>query len=237
LGSAALMRRAVVQAIHHAGHRSAFQKRLIDQPMMENVLADLAVESEAALWLSFRAAAALDASGRDEHERVLNRVLAPIAKYWVCKRAPVVTAEAMECHGGNGFVEDHVMARLYRDAPVNGLWEGSGNVICLDVLRAFAREPEAVEVLRAEIGLARGAHAALDAWLAAAPPALVEGNARRVVEHYAVGMMASLLLRYAPGAVAAAFCETRLRGDYGMAFGTLPEGVKRREILERNVLV
>jgi putative acyl-CoA dehydrogenase len=237
LGSAALMRQAVTQAIHHAGHRSAFQKRLIDQPMMENVLADLAVESEAAMWLSFRAAAALDASGRDETERVLNRVLAPIAKYWVCKRAPVVTAEAMECHGGNGFVEDHVMARLYRDAPVNGLWEGSGNVICLDVLRAFAREPEAVEVLRAEIGLARGAHAALDAWLAAAPPALVEGNARRVVEHYAVGMMASLLLRYAPGAVAAAFCETRLRGDYGMAFGTLPEGVKRREILERNVLV
>jgi putative acyl-CoA dehydrogenase len=237
LGSAALMRQAVTQAIHHAGHRSAFQKRLIDQPMMENVLADMAVESEAAMWLSFRAAAALDASGRDETERVLNRVLAPIAKYWVCKRAPVVTAEAMECHGGNGFVEDHVMARLYRDAPVNGLWEGSGNVICLDVLRAFAREPEAVEVLRAEISLARGAHAALDAWLATEAPALAEGNARRVVEHYAVGMMASLLLRYAPGAVAVAFCETRLRGDYGMAFGTLPEGVKRREILERNVLV
>jgi putative acyl-CoA dehydrogenase len=233
LGSAALMRQAVTQAIHHAGHRSAFQKRLIDQPIMENVLADLAVESEAAMWLSLRAAAALDAAKRDENERVLNRVLAPIAKYWVCKRAPVVTAEAMECHGGNGFVEDHVMARLYRDAPVNGLWEGSGNVICLDVLRAFAREPDGLRVLRAEIGLARGAHVTMDAWLAAVPPALVEGNARRVVEHYAVGMMASLLLRHAPGAVAEAFCETRLGGDYGMAFGTLPDGVRRREILGR----
>ena len=236
LGSAALMRQAVREAIHHAGHRSAFQKRLIDQPVMENVLADLAVEAEAAMWLSFRAAAALDAAERDENERVLNRVLAPIAKYFVCKRAPVVTAEAMECHGGNGFVEDHVMARLYRDAPVNGLWEGSGNVICLDVLRAFAREPEGVRVLQAEIGQARGTHAAMDTWLETEAPALVEGNARRVMEHYALGMMASLLLRYAPGPVAEAFCATRLNGDYGMAFGTLPNWVRRREILERNVL-
>jgi putative acyl-CoA dehydrogenase len=236
LGSAALMRQAVREAIHHTGHRSAFQKRLIDQPVMENVLADLAVEAEAAMWLSFRAAAALDAAKRDEKERVLNRVLAPIAKYWVCKRAPVVTAEAMECHGGNGFVEDHVMARLYRDAPVNGLWEGSGNVICLDVLRAFAREPEMGRILRDEVALAAGLHPAMDAWLAKAPPALVEGNARLVVEHYALGMMASLLLLHAPGPVAEAFCATRLNGDYGMAFGTLPDGVRRREILERNVL-
>jgi putative acyl-CoA dehydrogenase len=194
------------------------------------------VEAEAAMWLSFRAAAALDASGRDENERRLNRVLAPIAKYFVCKRAPVVTAEAMECHGGNGFVEDHVMARLYRDAPVNGLWEGSGNVICLDVLRAFMREPEMGRILQDEMALARGLHPAMDAWLEQAPPALVEGNARRVTEHYALGLMASLLLRHAPGPVAEAFCATRLGGDYGMAFGTLPDGVRRREILERNAL-
>ncbi len=236
LGSAALMRQAVREATHHTGHRSAFQKRLIDQPVMENVLADLAVEAEAAMWLAFRATAALDASGRDENERVLNRVLAPIAKYFVCKRAPVVTAEAMECHGGNGFVEDHVMARLYRDAPVNGLWEGSGNVICLDVLRAFMREPEMGRILRDEMALASELHPAMDAWLEMAPPVLAEASARRVTEHYALGMMASLLLRHAPGPVAEAFCATRLSGDYGMAFGTLPEGVRRREILERNVL-
>ena len=232
LGSAALMRQAVGQAIHHATHRMAFGRRLIEQPVMENVLADLTVESEAAMWLAMRAAAALDASPRDAAELVLNRVLAPIAKYWVCKRAPMVAAEAMECHGGNGFIEEHVTARLYRDAPVNGLWEGSGNVICLDVLRAFAREKEALRVLRAEMALAKGLAPAMDEWLEAMP-ALEEANARRVAEYFALGVSASLLLRYAPEAVALAFCETRLRRDYGMAFGTLPERVKTREILDR----
>ena len=178
-------------------------------------------------------AAALDASGRDESERVLNRVLAPIAKYWVCKRAPMVAAEAMECHGGNGFIEDHVMARLYRDAPLNGLWEGSGNVICLDVMRALSREKEARRVLLGEIAQAKGAHKAMDAWLQADRPEMTEGNARRVVEDLALGMAASLLLRYAPAEVADAFCATRLQRDYGMAFGTLPESVGRNEILSR----
>ena len=233
LGSAALMRQAVGQAIHHARHRVAFGKRLIDQPVMANVLTDLAVESEAAMWLAMRAAAALDASARDEDERVLSRVLAPIAKYWVCKRAPMVAAEAMECHGGNGFIEDHVMARLYRDAPLNGLWEGSGNVICLDVLRALSREKDAMRVLRGEIEKAKGAHKAMDAWLNTGRPALAEGNARLVVEGLALGVTASLLLRHAPGEVADAFCATRLRGDYGMVFGTLPVGVRQREILSR----
>jgi putative acyl-CoA dehydrogenase len=234
LGSAALMRQAVDAALHHAAHRSAFQKRLIDQPMMRNVLADLAIEAEGAMWLAMRAAAALDASPRDDRERVLNRVLAPVAKYWVCKRAPMVAAEAMECHGGNGFIEDHVMARLYRDAPVNGLWEGSGNVICLDVLRVFAREPQAYGVLRDEIALAAGQHPALDAWLAAPLPALHEGSARRVVEQLALTLTASLLLRHAPGAVADAFCTARL-GGAGGAFGTLPPGVDEAGILARAV--
>jgi putative acyl-CoA dehydrogenase len=233
LGSAALMRQAVVQAVHHAGHRVAFGKRLIEQPAMTNVLADLAVASEAAMWLAMRAAAALDASKRDENERVLNRVLAPIAKYWVCKRAPMVAAEAMECHGGNGFIEDHVMARLYRDAPLNGLWEGSGNVICLDVMRALSREKEGLGVLLGEIAQAKGAHKAMDAWLNAERPAMAEGNARLVVEDLALGVSASLLLRYAPVEVADAFCATRLRGDYGIVFGTLPGCVKQREILSR----
>jgi putative acyl-CoA dehydrogenase len=231
LGSAGLMRQAVDAALHHAAHRSAFQKRLIDQPMMRNVLADLAIEAEGAMWLAMRAAAALDASPRDARERVLNRVLAPVAKYWVCKRAPMVAAEAMECHGGNGFIEDHVMARLYRDAPVNGLWEGSGNVICLDVLRVFAREPEAYGVLRDEIALAAGQHEVLDAWLAAPLPALHEGSARRVVEQLALALTASLLLRHAPGPVADAFCAARLGGAGGGAFGTLPPGVDEAGIL------
>ncbi len=232
LGSAALMRQAVGQAIHHARHRAAFGRRLIEQPVMENVLADLAVEAEGAMWLAMRAAAALDASPRDAAERVLNRVLAPIAKYWVCKRAPMLAAEAMECLGGNGFIEEQVTARLYRDAPVNGLWEGSGNVICLDVLRAFARAPEAVQALLDEMAQAKGAHGAMDAWLDAMP-ALEEGNARLVAEYFALGVTASLLLRYAPEAVAVAFCETRLRRDYGMAFGTLPQSVRMQEILGR----
>jgi putative acyl-CoA dehydrogenase len=233
LGSAALIRQAVVQALHHTAHRSAFGHRLIEQPLMANVLADLALESEAALWLAMRAAAAFDASARDETERVLNRVLAPIAKYWVCKRAPVAVAEALECHGGNGFIEDHVLARLYREAPLNGLWEGAGNVICLDVMRALAREPEALHLLQSEIAQARGLHPALDSWLQSTPPARVEQNARRITEHFALGLTASLLLRHAPPALADAFCATRLCRAYGLNFGTLPEGANLEEIIHR----
>jgi len=228
LGSAGLMRQAVALAIHHAGHRSAFQRRLIDQPLMANVLADMAIEAEAGMWLAMRTAAALDAG-----EAALFRILAPIAKYWICKRAPAVAAEAMECHGGNGFIEEHVAARLYRDAPVNGLWEGSGNVICLDVLRAMTREPEAAAALRAEIALAAGGHKALDEFLAAPLPQPTEANARYLTQQLAVALTASLLLRFAPLPLAEAFCATRLGRGNGFAFGTLPEGVRAEAILQR----
>ena len=233
LGSAGLMRQAVALAIHHASHRTAFQRRLVEQPAMANVLADLAIEAEAAMWLAMRAAAALDAAERDPAEAALFRILAPIAKYWVCKRAPALAAEAMECHGGNGFIEEHVTARLYRDAPVNGLWEGSGNVICLDVIRALTREPQAVAALRAEIALAAGGHKALDTWLAVPLPEPTEGNARYLTQQLATALSASLLLRYAPAALAEAFCTTRLGLGGGFAFGIFPEGVAADAILQR----
>jgi putative acyl-CoA dehydrogenase len=233
LGSAGLMRQAVSLAIHHARHRTAFQRRLAEQPAMMNVLADMALEAEAAMWLAMRAAAALDAAAHDAAEAALFRILAPIAKYWVCKRAPAVAVEAMECHGGNGFIEEQVSARLYRDAPVNGLWEGSGNVICLDVLRALTREPETVAALRAEIGKAAGLHGALDAWLAAPLPAPSEASARLLTQQFAVALSASLLLRYAPPAVADGFCATRLGTGGGFAFGTLPGGVAAEAIVQR----
>jgi putative acyl-CoA dehydrogenase len=228
LGSAGLIRQAVAEAMHHARHRRAFQRRLIEQPLMRNVLADLVLESEAALWLSMRAAAALDASARDEKERCLSRILAPVAKYWVCKRAPAVAAEALECLGGNGYVEEHVLARLYRDAPLNGLWEGSGNVICLDVLRALQLMPEAASLLRQELA---GVHPRIDAWLRQMP-APVEENARRLTEYLAQAFAAALLCRHAPGPLAEAFVQTRLAGG-GRHFGALPAEMPFEAILCR----
>jgi putative acyl-CoA dehydrogenase len=238
LGSAALIRQATIQAVHHASHRAAFQRRLADQPMMTSLLADLALESEAATWLSLRAAAALDAAGRDDGEKALNRVITPIAKYWVCRRAPAVAAEVLEVHGGNGFVEDHCIARLYREAPLNGLWEGSGNVICLDVLRALTRAPDSAEALLAEIAKAHGLRPALDAGaknLAAmlAAPQHFEANARRIVETAALALQASLLLRHAPGEVAEAFCDSRLAGNHGLALGTLRSGPNLQSVMNR----
>ncbi|MBU6448494.1 MAG: acyl-CoA dehydrogenase family protein [Rhodospirillales bacterium] len=233
LGSAGQMRHAVRLALHHTCHRWAFGNRLIDQPAMANVLADLALESEAAAWLAMRAAAALDASGHDEGERALSRILAPLAKFWVCKRAPVVIAEALECHGGNGFIEEHDIARLYRDAPLNGLWEGSSNVICLDVMRALARTPESATLLRAEIALAKGAHPALDAWLASTLLTPDERNARRLTEKLALALAAGLLLRYAPASIAIAFCSTRLQHAGGYVLGTLPEDAELEAIISR----
>jgi putative acyl-CoA dehydrogenase len=238
LGSAALIRQGTIQAIHHASHRTAFQRALVDQPMMTNLLADLALESEAATWLSLRAAAALDAADRDDEEKALNRVITPIAKYWVCRRAPAVVAEVLEVHGGNGFVEDHCIARLYREAPLNGLWEGSGNVICLDVLRALTRAPESAEALRAEIARAKNLHPALDAAAKhldtiLAAPQHFEANARHIVETMALALQASLLLRHAPSEIAAAFCESRLAGGRGIALGTLPSHLNLRSIVER----
>ena len=172
VGSSGLMRQALVQAIHHTTHRRAFQRSLVDLPLMQNVVADLAVESEALMWLSMRLAYALDRSAHDPREALLSRICTPVAKYWACKRAPAFIAEALECHGGNGFIADHFMERLYREAPLNGIWEGTSNVICLDVLRAMQREPESLTVFLDEVRLARGADQRLDAFSrrARAPP-------------------------------------------------------------------
>jgi putative acyl-CoA dehydrogenase len=238
-GSAGLMRHALAQAVHHAAHREAFGRRLVDQPLMQNVLADLALESEAATALMLRLARAFDA-GDDEGESAFARIATAVSKYWVCKRAPAMIYEAMECLGGNGYVEESILPRLYREAPVNAIWEGSGNVICLDVLRAISREPETVPALLAELRLARGADARLDALVdgierelgSFSDAADAELRARSVVERLALALQAGLLLRGAPGAVAEAFCAGRLGGG-GRAFGTLPAGTRLREIVER----
>jgi len=234
ISSAGIIRQGTVQAINHAQTRNAFQRALVDQPIMANVLADLAVESEAHLWLAMRATAALD----NPQEKFLNRIITPIAKYWICKRTPVAVAEALECHGGNGFIEDHLMARLYREAPLNGVWEGAGNVICLDVIRALARHPESASAVLHEIALARNGHPALDASLSdlsqkLAKPATLESQARRLVEQLALALTASILLRNAPNPIGEAFCATRLAGDHGSALGTLPPGTNFDTIIER----
>jgi putative acyl-CoA dehydrogenase len=238
IGSSGLMRQALSQAVHHVTHRRAFQRSLVDLPLMRNVVADLAVESEAMMWMAMRLAHALDCSESDRTEALLSRICTPLAKYWACKRAPSFAAEALECHGGNGFIAEHLMERLYREAPLNGIWEGTGNVICLDVLRAMQREPESLGVFLDEVGKARGADSRLDAFAAGlagrlADPAGLEPVARRVVEMMAFALQASLLVRYAPPAVADAFCATRLDGDWGYAFGTLPRGVDTQAIVDR----
>jgi len=236
-GSTGLMRMALTQAVHHARHRSAFGRLLTEQPLMRNVLADLALEVEAATALMLRLARAYDHAGEDPAERAFARIATAVGKYWVCKRAPQTIGEAMECLGGNGYVEDAILARLYREAPVNAIWEGSGNVICLDVLRAIVREPDALPALRAEIALARGADRRLDAAIARldaalADPTDAEARARRLVEQLALALQASLLVRHAPAPVADAFCAARL-GDGGLLFGTLPRGVDPGALLTR----
>jgi putative acyl-CoA dehydrogenase len=202
------------------------------------VLADLAVESEAMMWMSMRLAGAFDRSEADESERLLSRLATPVAKYWACKRAPQFVVEALECHGGNGFVADHLMERLYREAPLNGIWEGSGNVICLDVLRAMQRTSSSIEAFLDEVCQAQGADGRLDALVAdlksrLADTASLEPIARRVVEMMACALQASLLLRHSTTAVAEAFCATRLGGDRGSAFGTMPQGLDLRSIINR----
>ena len=238
IGSAGLMRQALSQAIHHVSNRRAFQRSLVDLPVMRNVVADLAVEAEALMWMGRRLALAVERAGASEAERLLSRVATPVAKYWACKRAPMFVVEALECHGGNGFIEDHLMARLYREAPLNGIWEGTGNVVCLDVIRAMEREPEAAGAFLDELRTARCADPRFDAFvedlagpLADLPKA--EGRARRTVEMMAFGLQASLLLRYSTAAAADAFCATRLDGDWGRAFGTMPPGVADQAIIER----
>jgi putative acyl-CoA dehydrogenase len=238
IGTAALMREAVAQATHHCAYRSAFGKTLIDQPLMRNVLADLAVESEATTTLMTRLAGAFDRAPTDEHEASFRRLATAVGKYWVCKRGPAVAAEALECFGGNGFVEDSGMPRIYREAPLNSIWEGSGNVNALDVLRAMAKQPASVEAFLGEIDAAAGADARLDAAASAvrseiADPDAIETRARRVVERMALTLQGALLVRHAHPAVADAFCASRLGGDWGRAFGTLPHGIDFVSIIER----
>ncbi|MFJ5721247.1 acyl-CoA dehydrogenase family protein [Streptomyces sp. NPDC093149] len=236
VGSAALMRQAVAQAIHHCTYRSAFGGVLIDKPLMRNVLADLALESEAATVLALRLAAAYDADS--ESERAFLRIAVPAAKYWVTKRCTPMVAEALECLGGNGYVEESGMPRLLREAPLNSIWEGSGNVQALDVLRALQREPSALNAFLQEVGRARGADHRLDGAIKDMLTELadlngIEARARRLVERMALVLQGSLLVRWAPPEVADAFCASRLGGDRGAALGTLPHSLDLGSVVER----
>ncbi|CAN7180373.1 isovaleryl-CoA dehydrogenase [Phenylobacterium sp. LjRoot225] len=236
VASAGLMRQAVAQATHHAAQRTTFQRRLTDHPLMTNVLADLALESEAATVLALRLARAFDRLD-EPHEAALRRLLTPAAKYWVCKRTSAVTAEALEVIGGNGFVEESVMPRLYRQAPLNSIWEGSGNLMALDALRALSRSPEAGEAVAAELEPARGADARLDRYIAGALDALArtpdEADARRLCERLVLAVQGALLVRFSPGEVADGFCASRMDEGSGGAFGTLPQGLNLKPIVER----
>ncbi|MEA2475127.1 MAG: putative acyl-CoA dehydrogenase [Thermoleophilaceae bacterium] len=239
LGSTGLMREAVAQAIHHCAHRAAFGNLLVDQPLMQNVLADLAVESEAATLTSLRLARAVDEGPDDPEQTLFKRLGLAVSKYWVCKSATWHAAEALECLGGNGYVELSGMPRIHREAPLNSIWEGSGNVNCLDVLRAMARTPEAVQAFFDEVESASGAEPRLDAYLRdlkaeLGDPEGIESRARRIVERMAVALQASLLVRHGDPAVADAFCSSRLAGDRGRALGTLPAGVDFERIIERH---
>jgi putative acyl-CoA dehydrogenase len=245
--SAGLMRQAVVQAVHHARHRKAFGKLLIEQPLMQNVLADLIVESEAATLLMVRVASAFDARNSSEQERSFARIATAIAKYWLCKRATSQVGEGLECLGGNGYVEESIMPRLYREAPLYSIWEGSGNVICLDVLRTLAREPASLDALIEEIRLGAGADARSKKFISEVESSLrkhaqriVQGSgtdsereARRLVEKAALALQASLLIRHGQSAIAEAFCSSRIAGDGGHTFGTLPEALNLKLIVDR----
>ncbi|MDX3388147.1 acyl-CoA dehydrogenase family protein [Streptomyces niveiscabiei] len=237
MATAALMRKTLVEAGHHVRHRTAFGARLLDQPLMRNVLADLALESEAATTLTLRLAGAADRAARgDAGERAFRRIATAVGKYWVTKRGPAFTAEALECLGGNGYVEDSGMPRHYREAPLLSIWEGSGNVNALDVLRALTRDPATAEAYEAELALSHGADGRLDAAHARVRRLVAtasESQARRVVEAMALTLQASLLVRHAPAAVADAFCASRLDGDRGHSFGTLPDSADLAAILDR----
>ncbi|KFU76744.1 putative acyl-CoA dehydrogenase [Amycolatopsis lurida] len=237
VGSASGMRYGAVRAIHHARHRSAFGANLVDQPLMGNVLADLVVESEAATTVGMRLASATDRP-EDEQEQAFRRLGLAVTKYWVCKRGPSHAVEALECLGGNGYVEESGMPRLYREAPLMSIWEGSGNVAALDALRAMAKQPESVAAYFAEVEQAAGADTRLDDAVGRLRKELtdlsdIEYRARRLVESMALVLQGSLLVRHGTPAVADAFCASRLGGDWGVAFGTLPSGVDTRAIIAR----
>jgi len=238
IGSAGMMRGAFAHALHHAVHRVAFGRRLAEQPLMTTVLADIALEVEGATALALRLARMFETQA-SEHDRALVRIMTPAAKYWICKRAPMVAVEAMEVLGGNGYVEESPLARLYREAPVNSIWEGSGNVICLDVMRAARREPRALDALFAELDEARGANRDLDLSAAALRKQSMNADdpstARQAAQAIALAFTASLLVRRAPAFVADAFCASRLRNAAytGSAFGTLPDECENVALIRR----
>jgi putative acyl-CoA dehydrogenase len=237
VGSTAGQRAAAAQALHHCALRAAFGKRLAEQPLMRNVLADLVLEHEGSLALTMRVARALDASA-DPQEELLARVATPIGKYWVCKRTPNHAYEAMECIGGSGVMEDGPMPRLFRESPVNAIWEGSGNIQCLDVLRAMRKSPPVVDALFAELARARGASTALDRWVTElrrdlADPSEVEFRARGLVDRMALALQAALLVQHAPPVIGDAFCAARLAGAGARNFGSLPAAVDAAAIVAR----
>jgi putative acyl-CoA dehydrogenase len=241
-GSATGMRAGLAMAIHHCQERSAFGKQLAEQPLMQNVLADLAVESEAATIASLRLARAYDESiAGDESATRFKRIANAVLKYWISKRAPVHAVECLECFGGNGYVEESGMPRLYRESPLASIWEGSGNVQCLDVLRAMVKSPDSVEAFANEVGEGAGVEPRLDRFAGKIRDELtdmegIESRARRIVERMALALQGSLLVRYGDEAVADAFCATRLDGDWGHAFGTLPAGTDFGRIIERHAV-
>ncbi|MGI8638403.1 MAG: isovaleryl-CoA dehydrogenase [Pyrinomonadaceae bacterium] len=240
VGSAATLRRAVAESLHHCAHRKAFGKLLIEQPLMQNLLADLSLESEAATAFAFRLARGFDESKSNEEARAFTRIATAIGKFWICKRAVFAVAEAMEILGGNGYVEESVLPRLYRDVPVNSIWEGSGNVQCLDVLRSINKEPQSVEALLNEIKSASGADKNFDNFVGSVEKELLDVNnlefrARRVVEKLALVLQAAVLLKTAPNFVSDAFCNSRLSEDNGLSFGTLPVGTKVGKIINRSM--
>jgi putative acyl-CoA dehydrogenase len=245
VGSASVMRQATLQAVHHCSQRSAFGKKLVEQELMQNVLADLAVESEAATLLVLRLAESYDTASSNE-EQAFRRIVSAVSKYWICKRAPQHAYEAMECHGGAGYVEESVMPRLFRESPLNSIWEGSGNVISLDVLRAVAKEDGVIESIRAELNKASGSDIRFDKYadevineLQAVKRAIlnkeqsVERTTRRLVERMALALQGSLVVRFSPDSVVDAFVSSRLDHDHGMNYGTLHPGVNMSEIVER----
>ncbi len=240
VGSAATLRRAVAESLHHCAYRSAFGKLLIEQPLMQNLLADLSLESEAATAFAFRLARGFDESLGDENAKLFTRIATAIGKFWICKRAVFAVGEAIEILGGNGYVEESVLPRLYRDIPLNSIWEGSGNVQCLDVLRSIGKEPNSVEALLNEIKSAKSANKNFDKFARNIEKELLDADnlefwARRVVEKLALALQASVLLKTAPDFVSQAFCNSRLSDDNSLSFGTLPVGTEFRKIINRSI--
>ncbi len=237
-GTAGLMRQALTQALHHTHHRSAFKALLKDQPLMRNVLADLAIECEAATALAMRLSHLYDVVQQDPSRQPLARLLTTVSKYWICKRAPNMIFEALECHGGDGYMDPSPMPRLYREAPVSSVWEGSGNIICLEALKIMEREPDAMVAFMEMLDQARGVDRRYDAYLVALEKELlnlddIESRARRIVERMALAAQAALLLQHAPDFIAGVFCRTRLDGDEGHTYGALPTGVPFTTIINR----